>query len=454
MTRKPRAKADPMEQEIERALKPGAFVSDGACFSFVTRLVVVAAKIDQFTSGDPARAVTLYETFLAGCYAKIEELDDSSGSFGQFVTDLYRGWIKARQADGANPDETASRLFAWIDDDPYGFCYRLEKDAAEVLDKAGLAAFVKQVRVRFDGAASATPEADRTSEARRERVRRRWGEALRALYLAQKNLEAYLALAEETGLTAQDCHSIATLLVARRKPEEALVWVERGIDLHKKAPPGSMAGYDLTKLERELLTRLGRSDEALAAAWADYREHPSKYTYDGLMKFVPEAERTQWHDKAIEAASGSDLPSIMELLLATKELDRLADLLHRTTDQALEGLGHYATELVAKKLDRTRPDLAARLWRAQGMRSINTKKSKYHNAALANFERAKRCFERAGLTAEWEKTVSQVRAGHQRKAGFMSGFEALVAGAGPSDQPSFLESAKARWSGRQRREDE
>ncbi len=103
-------------------------------------------------------------------------------------------------------------MLAWIDDDPYGFCYRLEKDAAKVLDKAGLAALVKQVRARFDGAAKATPKADGTFEGRPERVRRRWGEALRALYLAQKNVDAYVTLADETGLTGQDCHAIATLL--------------------------------------------------------------------------------------------------------------------------------------------------------------------------------------------------------------------------------------------------
>jgi hypothetical protein len=67
---------------------------------------------------------------------------------------------------------------------------------------------------------------------------------------------------------------------------------------------------------------------------------------------------------------------------------------------------------------------------------------------LSNFERAKRCFESAGLATEWQKTVSQVRADHHRKSGFMFGFERLVAGAGPSDRPSFLEQAKARWSQR------
>jgi hypothetical protein len=35
--------------------------------------------------------VSLYETFLAGCYEKVEEIDGSSGSFGQFVGRKFRG---------------------------------------------------------------------------------------------------------------------------------------------------------------------------------------------------------------------------------------------------------------------------------------------------------------------------------------------------------------------------
>jgi ribosomal protein S27AE len=74
--------------------------------------------------------------------------------------------------------------------------------------------------------------------------------------------------------------------------------------------------------------------------------------------------------------------------------------------------------------------------------------SKYYDVALENFERAKRRCERAGLTAEWAKIVSRVRASHQRQMGSVSGFENLVAGSGPSGAPSFLERAKTNWAGR------
>jgi hypothetical protein len=143
-----------MERLIETALTPGHFVSYNANFSFVSGLRTVERELAKLIRTDPTQAVVLYETFLAGCYEKAEEIDDSSGSFGQFVDELYCGWIKARQAAGADPAETATRLLRWMEADPYGFCYDLEKDAAKVLNRAGLAAFMTQIRERFDKKAS------------------------------------------------------------------------------------------------------------------------------------------------------------------------------------------------------------------------------------------------------------------------------------------------------------
>jgi hypothetical protein len=449
MKRPPRAITSQMERLIETALAPGRFVSYDANFAFVGELGTVEHELAKLIPAAPAQAVALYETFLAGCHEKAEEIQDSSGSFGQFVGELYGGWIKARQAAGADPDETAIRLLRWMEDDPYGFCAHLEKDAAKVLDTAGRAAFVKMIRERLGAAATATPAPGESFRRNPDYARRRWGEILRTLYVAQKNVEAYRELAEETGLTAADCHALATMLVTRRRADHALSWVERGIELAKRAPNSSMAGHDLAELKRALLAKLGRGNEALEAAWAEYREHPSKYSYDDLMKYVPKAARAAWHAKAIDAAKGSDLHSLIELLLETKELEGLAELVRRSRNEALENVSHYATERAAKKLEKTHPDVAARLWCAQGMRVVNAKKSKYYGAALSNLERARRCFEMAGLPAAWQRVVENVRSTHHRKTGFMARFEEIVAGLGPSDKPSFLERAKARWGARQ-----
>jgi tetratricopeptide (TPR) repeat protein len=445
MSRKRRSRVEAFEDHIERVLNPGAFIADRASFSFVSGLEELAAEIGKLSESDPARGVALYEAFLAGCYAKAEEIDDSSGIFGQFVQALFCRWISARERDGADAEETALRLMGWMDDDPYGFCYRLEKEAGKVLSKKGLAAFIKQIRARYDGLAPVNPRTGGGIREEAEYRRRRWSEALRALFILQKDVEAYMALALESGVNEEDCLAIASLYQAKRKPLEALAWVERGFGLDKEAFYGSSSGFGLAKLKRELLVKLGRSEEALDDAWDRFREYPSLFAYEDLMRFVPKSERKIWHAKAIEAAKEADLYSLLELLLKTKEIDRIADLLSKTKDGALEELSHFIADPVAKVLARTRPRHAARLWRAQGVRILNAKKSRAYPAALSYFENAKHSFERAGLGDEWMKTVNRVRADHHRKASFMPGFEKLVSGVGSGSEPSFLERAKARW---------
>ena len=196
--------------------------------------------------------------------------------------------------------------------------------------------------------------------------------------------------------------------------------------------------------------KLGLEDEAVASAWAEFCEHPRTYSYFGLMKFVPRRDRPAWHEKAIEAASArADLHSLIGLLAETKETGRLAYLVGHSSDSELEQVSHYALEPAARMLEKAHAGSAARLWRAMGMRIVNSGKQ----AALQNFERARRCYAEAGLEADWEQVVSQVRAGHHRKTGFMRGLEEAVTGSGCSQDPPFLERAKARWAARPTRDE-
>lgn len=424
---------DPIENEMELALSPGVFIRDRACFSFVSGLEAVACGIDSLLETEAERAAGLFETFLAGCHEKAEELDDSSGSFSQFARDLICRWIKARQAFDANPRETAGRLLEWMDSDAHAFCYQIEKDVAKTFDKGGLAAFESLIRARFE-----TTLPDERYE------RRRWGDALRAIYLEQRNPAAYQTFAEQAGLSPEDCLAMATIL--KQKPALALSWVERGIDLDRGSAHSSAAHYDLSRLYRELLTKLGRREEAVDAAWAEYREHPSKSAHDDLMKVVPKSERAAWHEKALNAAKGTDLHSEMELLVETRETERLADLVRGTADLVLENLSHYTTEPAARMIEKVHPGAAARLWRAQALRIVAAGKSKYYDAAAANLDRARKCYSRAGLADEWEETVRQVRADHYRKTAFMALFEPVASGTRFQERPSFLDRAKARWS--------
>lgn len=421
----------PLESAIEAALDPDRFVSERACFTFVSNLDEVAGDLARLVESEPQRATALYETFVAGCQEKANEVDDSGGELGMFVAGQFQGWIRARQAMRASPDETAARLLRWMDDDQFGFTLKLAADAARVLDRTGLAAFAGQVSARF--------EAGRAAGARA-----RWDDVLRTLLLAQKDVEAYARLAEDTGVTRDDCHAIATMLVGRRRPEDALTWVDRGLALDERRG-GYGAEFRLAELKGRVLKKLGREEEALDAVWTRYREHPSRYRYDDLLKLVPKAERPAWHEKAVEAAMETDLYSLVELLVHTREIDRLGQLIARTADEALEGVSHFALEPAARKLDRRFPAEAARLWRALAIRILEQGKSRYYDAALEHLERARKGSLKAGRQDIWEGIVSEVRERHRRKSRFMPEFERIASGSRTRPEPSFLERAKARW---------
>ena len=55
------------------------------------------------------------------------------------------------------------------------------------------------------------------------------------------------------------------------------------------------------------------------------------------MRFVEEPARPAWHAKALDAASGADLHTLIDLLTATREIGRLANLISGTADEASTG---------------------------------------------------------------------------------------------------------------------
>jgi hypothetical protein len=436
-----RKQTDPIEQSIEAALSPGSFISYKAAWSFMGDVQGVADDIGKIIKKEPQRAAHLFETFIAACHEKAEEIDDSSGYFGMLVHDLFRGWIKARQAANDDPEETAKWLLSWLEEDPYGFCHDLDREIVKVLNKKGRDAFIQQIRSKFESSLSQNDKEKRFPGY----ARRKWGGVLKTLLAGQRNPEAYIALCEQTELGAKDCKTIAEMYRSRRRPEDALSWVERGLEIARLGKRNSYEEHELRDLKRALLAELGRTGDALQSAWSEFQSYPSTFTYKELMRYVPAKEKTAWRRRAMEASEKGDLSSQIELWIEIRESDKLLSRLRRATDKELEDLSHYRTGPLARKLERPHPAISARLYRALCMRIVNAGKSKYYDAALDNIDHAKRCYAKAGLDADWQAVVADVRKRHFRKKGFMVGFENIVAGAPKLVDSPFLERAKARW---------
>lgn len=270
-----------------------------------------------------------------------------------------------------------------------------------------------------------------------------------ALYAAQRDADARITLAEQPGLSARDCHAVATILAAREMTAEALGRAERGIEMDRADSRRTSAAFDLREPRRDLLVKPGRDEEAPQSTWAGFGRNPGTCAYGDLMKLVPVNDRASWHEKAIDTAAQPGrcaLPSLIPLLAETKEIRRLAGLVGQCTADQLEQTSHYTLEPAAETLDDAYPGPAARLWCAMALRIADAGKSKYYRAALDSFQRARRSSGAAGLQPNWEEIAGRARASHSRKTGFMRGFEEIAACAEPEPAPAFPEKAKARWA--------
>lgn len=425
------------ETEMESALQPGEYIGYRDEDDFLDRLRKIETGIARLKPCQ--KAVELYETFLAGCYAKADDVKDDLGGFSGFVESLYLGWIRARQKDGLDPQETVEKLLKWKENDRYGYASDIEGKASKVLDRKGLAALEAILLDRLRPRPGERPP-NREHEYQQIRLT----ETLKTLYAEKGAVQKYLSLCEKAGLVPKDCATVAALLKRRGKAEEALEWVERGFML-SKADGRKGAEFELERLRGDLLVRLGRGDEALSAAFRKFEKGPSLWLYEDFMQFVPKAERKTWHDRAMAVSEKADLREVLELWSKAGELYRIIARVDKATPEALRGLSHFVTEPIAGALAKDHPALAAKVYAALGMRILESKKSKYYDAALSHFHEARKCFSRAGHPERWKKLVAETRALHARKSSFISDFERSLAQEKGAKE-SFLSRAKANWN--------
>lgn len=442
---KRRCKKDEWIAAIEGALDPGAFVSYNQSWGFIEGLEGVKGKIDKLCDDDPGDAVELYELFLSGCYEKAEEIDDSSGSFGCFVEELFVAWIQARQRAGCDAEKTVKDILAWMENDDYGFTYEAEKHIAAILGKTEYRLFVRHFEGEFDKACQQRDEKKLLPIFEYPYEFRKPVMALRDIYVAKKDFKSYLSLLERYTPSPVDCKNLASIYQAKRKYAEALEWVQKGLALEKRDKWGNETAWGLKGMEQKLLHKVGRTQDALQAAWDEFRKHPSDYSYDDFMQYVSKSDRKAWHAKAMDVAKKGDLRGFMELCTKTREWERLAQRVASVKHPSLEVLSHFVMEPAAKGLERRFKPEAAKLYRALGVRIVKSGKSKYYANALEHLRKARQCYLKSGLQRDWDTIVTDMKKNHSRKYSFIGGFEDIVSDRARPAIESFSTKAKKRW---------
>jgi len=358
---------------------------------------------------------------------------------GRFVQDLFAGWVRARQTAKADCGETVRALAAWMEEDPHGYCYEIERKVARVMDLPHLAAFARLARERLDQA----PADDGGSAGF---PRRRWTEVLKHSLAAQGDARAYVEVCQASRLKADDCHVLARIHVDREELGTALDWVRRGLALARKDRFGSGVVHDLEQQQLSLLRRLGRYDEATAVAWTEFQDGPNRFSYQTLLENVPTEDRAAWHERAMMTAEGAEAAAAIELFVATQERVRLARRAATLSDAELERLSHYVLEPAARALRDSHPALAARFHRALAQRILTARTSRHYPIALRHLERARNAYKASGQDSVWNELIRELRQTHRRKSSLMPGLERLATGLPARERkPSLVERAKRRW---------
>ena len=270
---------------------------------------------------------------------------------------------------------------------------------------------------------------------------------LKVIYIKRKDIKAYLALCENVGLTPKDCEEIAKLYQVKQQFSDALIWTEKGLNLEKKRRWPNQSSFSLKDLKRTLLHKLGREDDAFQMAWSEFRNYPSAIRYDELMKYVPESDLKEWHEKAMDEAGHATLSAYIELCIETDELEKLAKQIIATEDVDIEKISHYILEEAATNFVEDHLLAAAKIYRALGMRIVKRGKSKHYRIALEHLEKAKQLYIESDEEANWFSLVEIIRKDHSRKYSFIGDFEKVVTGdyLKYKTRNSFKERTRRRW---------
>jgi hypothetical protein len=417
--------ADSLAVEFRKELMVGRYVRWNEVSQLVYQLDRVHKKTEGLVkAGQAKRALRLYKIFLSGVYEKIEEADDEC-YLAMLFHRLICGWIQALQAAGYPAKKTVTQLCNWIEKDNRGFCHQIEKEVVKVLDAPGQRLFIDYFQNQLQRAMSEPGHGPAQATLNDDHDLLKPALTLKDIYESLNDASSYAVLCEKVGFSKRDGERLAKMEMAHRHWAKALDWVDKGKALKSDRTGHDDDSHDLDRLKLEILHHLGRKQEALASAWSAFQEKPNQFTFEHLMRCVAKGKKAAWKERAMAATDKARLDHYVSLCVKAKDWDRLARRVHATHPSELENLSRYRIAPAARGLATRDALAAARLYRALGLRSMNSANSRQYAEALGHFRKACDLYGIAGQAAEWNVLVTTVRMAHSQEAAFLSAFEKI-----------------------------
>lgn len=381
-------------------------------------------------TGRAAEAEPLLKRIVTSSGPVTERIDDSSGVFHPLCSRATRLWGAAWARIEPRDRKKLAVLVQG----------RVEKSASPIADHM-IAGFVAALgpeglhtlRRRYEAELAAIPPptaAERGS----------WSPELSSLLSARSGLviklksiadglgevDEFIRLCRLDGPARHDGIAIARRLTEAGRHEEALAWIDRAVAADPDRDPSQPHDepYGAAMVRSLALSRLGRSDEAAAALWEEFRRRPSLGALADIDALAgPDSDAAERRKQAIGVASRH--PDVHVALGFLLEASALHDAAHLVTERAAELDGHeYGVLLrLAKRLELTAPNASWRLYRVLLESILADGRRKAYGHAGWYLAHMRTLAPVAGLNAEQRAFDAELASKHRLKRAFWEAVE-------------------------------
>lgn len=410
---------DKLGKEIEKRLRT---IQRSRGFLPWDRIKPLAAELDTLRQSilddvattDIAQAISAMRLLVELAPSVYERSDDSSG----YLSDVFReaasdlGALWGRQS-GPDPASIVGDLLTLLDNDGYGTCDQLLTSCGEALGESGATMLRTTLLTRLhDLPASRGREDYRADIARMQTLRH-----LRDLADAMDNVDAYI---EAVGLSdRQSAHisDVARRLLDKRRPQEALEWLDRETDEESRFRRGN------DDLRIEACEVVGDRDKAQSLRWKIFRERLSLPHWQAYQRHLSDYDAIDAEEQALDHIRNFPVRSVaLSTLLEWPALDAAARLVREHT-AGLDGRDYGTLRPAADRLSETYPNEATLLYRLLVEAVLEKTLSRYYAYAakdLASCRLLAPMLTAADGMETHETFVTRLEAKHKRKLGFWS----------------------------------
>lgn len=443
-------------KKIERVLRFDRYIKYDMAHEFIEGLEDVHSEIMKIESDNPEDKANLIEAFIVGGLEKTGEIDDSGAHLAMFIDGLFQSLIVALRETNIPKEEALKRVLAWSNRDDCGYCDNVEEEMLRVLNEQEVMAYRNMIEGNIlreleeankDNNESISGNNPFSSNNKKvNRCHSQQAAILKELYKKQNDENAYIKLCDNSIWEISDYYEMALIYENQQQFAIAFDWLSKGMS-GVAANPHHPCSSNMERMSRRLLLKLGRWQEAIEKAWEKFIEYPSVFKYQDLGECWPldddkdkESVKVEWYQKALAIIDeNASLDNKIEFYLQFNEIELLTKFVANASDEQLGQIGHNRGEKMAVLLKDQYPLLAARVYRAQGMRIVENKKSKYYDKAAEYLYLAKQLYCQNGQAKEWDKIVNTILVEHKRKSGFMAEFNNVLNDQPPRRVPSFQE---------------